>query len=267
MTKLAKLNSYSILEVKGADALTFLQGQVSQDLRTIELSSAKWFGLSNAKGRLLAIGQAYLAEADTFWLVLPNEIAESLPTYLMRYKFRSKVEFKVREDLHAFGLWDGASDAYDTLFKLSETSDCHIVISSDGLETNATEDDWTKQKILAGLPDVFGTTQETFVAQMLNLDLINGISFSKGCYTGQEIIARMQHRGRIKRRILAFELENELAIGDKFEVDGQSLGQAVNVVKSDDKYLALVCVQLDKLNNTSLNTLTSTYSIPELDND
>jgi len=100
--------------------------------------------------------------------------------------------------------------------------------------------------------------------------LIDGISFSKGCYTGQEIIARMQHLGRIKRRMLAFEVDASLAIGDKLEFDGESLGQVVNFVETNEKKLALVCVQLDKLkkfdNETSstLQILNLPYELNEI---
>ena len=169
--------------------------------------------------------------------------------------------------MSVYGVWGDDSIKAKQQIKLLENSDCHIVISSDDMEANETEDQWTKQKILNGLPDVFLETQEKFVAQMLNLDLIDGISFSKGCYTGQEIIARMQHLGRIKRRMLAFEVENALAIGDKFEIDGQSLGQVVNFVELDKKRLAVVCVQLEKYQKSETNNallINYKYTIEEL---
>jgi len=251
MTQTAKLDNYSILELKGVDAQTFLQGQISQDLKTLNLGDGKWFGLSNAKGRLLAVGQVYLADENTYWLVLPKAIAENILPYLLRYKFRSKVAFALRDDLHVYGAWNSTAIDAEHKIKLLDASNCHVLISTDEIESNATEADWTEQKILNGLPDVFIETQEKFVAQMLNLDLIDGVSFSKGCYTGQEIIARMQHLGRIKRRMLAFEVDDALTIGDKFEIDGESLGQVVNFVETDDMKLALVCVQLDKYSSIS----------------
>lgn len=260
---ITKLDKNTLLEVKGPDAITFLQGQLSQDISSLKIGDAKWFGLSNAKGRLLAVGQIFRSGDDQYWLVLPRGIAESIQAILLRYKFRSKVEFTRRDDLNIYASWGDNDVESQHQYNLLAETDHRILISEDLIETNESEEAWTEQKILNGLPDVFPETQERFVAQMLNLDLIDGISFSKGCYTGQEIIARMQHLGRIKRRMLALELDEELQLGEKWEIAGQKLGEVVNVVKSDGKYLALVCVQLDKMKGNPIS-FEFQYSLPEM---
>jgi len=266
---ISHLKNYTILEAKGKDAQTFLQGQVSQDLLALEIGQARWFGISNAKGRLLAVGQVYSVSEDTYWLVFPNAVAEMIATHLVKFKFRSKVELSVRNDLYLYGIWDEASLGFEDFFPLGNL---FIGISEHEITDRQLVNNelWTLQKILNGLPDVFTETQETFVAQMLNLDLLNGVSFSKGCYTGQEIIARMQHLGRIKRRTLLLELNGSIAIGEKFEFEGHNLGQAVSAIETDDKTLALVCIQLDKLKklndkNLPFKVLNLPYDIPELE--
>ena len=98
------------------------------------------------------------------------------------------------------------------------------------------EHDWRLADIRDGLPQIYSSTHEAFVAQMLNLDLLDGISFSKGCYTGQEIIARTQHLGRIKRRMYRLQLpEGEWRIGQSLHLgDGRS-GRLVEVARSGER--------------------------------
>jgi len=102
------------------------------------------------------------------------------------------------------------------------------------------ETDWKLSDIRAGLAQVYPETSEVFVAQMLNLDLIDGISFSKGCYTGQEIIARTQHLGRIKRRMHRLQLPDaEWRIGQSLRLgDGRS-GRLVEAIRSASGFEAL----------------------------
>ena len=110
------------------------------------------------------------------------------------------------------------------------------------------EHDWRLADIRDGLPQIYSSTHETFVAQMLNLDLLDGISFSKGCYTGQEIIARTQHLGRIKRRLYRLHLpDGQWSTGQSLLLrDGRS-GRLVEVVRSGDGFeaLAVLNVQAD----------------------
>jgi folate-binding protein YgfZ len=109
------------------------------------------------------------------------------------------------------------------------------------------EHDWRLADIRAGLPQIYAATSESFVAQMLNLDLLDGISFSKGCYTGQEIIARTQHLGRIKRRMLRLSLPHgEWLLGGTAELaDGRS-GRLIELASVDAGFEALAVVSLER---------------------
>jgi len=107
------------------------------------------------------------------------------------------------------------------------------------------EHDWRLADIRAGLPQIYLATREAFVAQMLNLDVLDGISFSKGCYTGQEIIARTQHLGRIKRRLYRLRLPNgEWRIGQSLRLSDGRTGRLVEAVDSDGGIEALAVLNV-----------------------
>ncbi|HEX4152817.1 MAG TPA: hypothetical protein VHY75_11490 [Steroidobacteraceae bacterium] len=114
------------------------------------------------------------------------------------------------------------------------------------VERSDVERSWRLADIRDGLPQVYAATSESFVAQMLNLDLIGGISFSKGCYTGQEIIARTQHRGRIKRRMSRLRLaRGSWAIGQALKLaDGRS-GRLTEIAPAGEGFEALAVLSLD----------------------
>ncbi len=108
------------------------------------------------------------------------------------------------------------------------------------------EQAWRLADIHAGLPQVYAATSEAFVAQMLNLDLLDGISFSKGCYTGQEIIARTQHLGRIKRRMFRLRLPaGEWSIGQALHLSDGRQGRLTEVIESDGRVEALAVLNVE----------------------
>jgi folate-binding protein YgfZ len=167
--------SLAALRVHGADARTFLQGQLSADVDVLAPSRALLAACNSAQGRVQAV--LWLVErSDGIALILPASMIERTATRLRKYVLRSKVSI---EEL------PGAIDLPEP----------HAYRDSE----------WRLAGIRAGLPQVYPQTHETFVAQMLNLDLLDGVSFEKGCYTGQEIIARTHFRGAIKRRMFRFE--------------------------------------------------------------
>ena len=108
------------------------------------------------------------------------------------------------------------------------------------------EREWRLADIREGLPQIYAATREMFVAQMLNLDLIDGISFTKGCFTGQEIIARTQHLGRIKRRMFRLRLPaGTWAIGQAVLLDDGRAGRLTEVVSEGEEFEALAVLNLE----------------------
>jgi tRNA-modifying protein YgfZ len=167
--------SLGTLLVSGADTRPFLQGQLSADIDTLTPAQAVLTSCNSAQGRAQAV--LWLVErSDGIALIMPASMTERIATRLRKYVLRSKVKI----------------EASPAAIDLPQPHPYR-------------EPDWQLAGIRAGLPQVYPQTDEAFVAQMLNLDLLGGVSFEKGCYTGQEIIARTHFRGAIKRRMFRFE--------------------------------------------------------------
>jgi len=230
-----------LLRFTGPDAHAFLQGQVSNDVRRLSEGSPLLAAYSTAQGRVVAL-MRLLPHSSGVMALLPQDILQPTLERLRKFVLRAKVviedlsgQFAVigehrAADLGAAGLPIPDAAGYVEqdgigIGRVSSGSGRHWVIgpaarlaehrlARQGLDADPggqlraqrIERDWRLADIRAGLPQVYAATCEMFVAQMLNLDLIDGISFSKGCYTGQEIIARTQHLGRIKRRMFRLQL-------------------------------------------------------------
>jgi folate-binding protein YgfZ len=232
LINVCELKSYSILRISGKDRNQFLQGQFTQDLDVIDTRRSALTGWTTAKGRLLAIGQL-MDWNESIYLPLPATIAESVARRLTMFVLRADVEIDF-PDLQSFGLVGESTDALDIdgLELPPEPGACRASdnlcvarvagdpvrawaignLQTIGTATSGadriTETEWLLQNIRAGIPAVGLETTETFIPQMLNLDLLDGISFTKGCYVGQEIVARTQNLGRIKRRMYRFRTES-----------------------------------------------------------
>ena len=199
MTDDCPLDDYGVLQIGGADARRFLQGQLSNDLQRLEPARPLRAGLHNPQGRVLALLRLWPASAgDTDVLaLLPAELLSAVATQLRRYVLRARVTIEDASDRwRAWGLRrsDGSPEV-----RLAPRDAAPV---PDG--TPLGRDAWEALEIAAGLPEVRAATTGEFVAQMLNLDCIEAIAWDKGCYTGQEIIARAHYRGQMKRRMRRF---------------------------------------------------------------
>jgi folate-binding protein YgfZ len=167
---------YGYLQVSGADTRQFLQGQLSHDVARLDSTRSLRAGLHNPQGRVLAILRlcidASAVAPDTVYAVLPQELRDPVAAQLKKYVLRAKVQI-------------------DTFASVDSVRLASLVAPA-------------SIEIAAGLPEVYASTQGALVAQMLNLDCIDAIDWNKGCYTGQEIIARTHYRGRVKRRMRRF---------------------------------------------------------------
>ena len=282
------LRHLGVLRVAGPDAFGFLQGQISSDTRRLQAGTPLLAACSSAQGRVFAI-LLLLPHSSGILGILPRELVVPTAERLRKYVLRSKVRIEDASDefvvaghydpqvLRAVGLRLAEADRPYT-----ETDSVGIAgagvaapdsrpaasirywvvgpasrLAATGLaghpdEAGRIEHDWRLADIVAGLPQIYAATRDLFVAQMLNLDLLDGISFSKGCFTGQEIIARTQHLGRIKRRMFRLRLPNASwrIGGDVRLADGRS-GRLTELVRQGEVFEALAVLPIDAASKDS----------------
>ena len=215
-----------LIQVRGADAVAFLQGQLSNDLGQLAPGKPLLAGYHNPQGRAIALLWLLQRAPDDILALLPPVLAAPVATRLSRFVLRSKA--KVSAESATAPQFAAALDA--------------ARIGTEPLAPN----DFRLACIAAGLPQVYPTTSESFVAQMLNLDAVGGISFEKGCYTGQEVIARAHYRGRVKRRMQRFVTDSPAALapGDTGSLpDGRSF-KVVEAAQHSDGRCEFLAVAL-----------------------
>lgn len=204
------LTDQRVITIAGADRTSFLQGQLTQDMTTLDHARAVLAGGADARGRLQFVACAFtLRDADAIALMLPVELAADVVTRLKTYVFRAKVQINIL-DCGITGAVEGEGDGRaPSSLRLPGPGKRSITIgpatgtpSPTGSPETANE--WELAELRAGIPAIVKATVGRFVPQMVNLDLLGGISFTKGCYTGQEIVARTKYLGRVKRRMLRF---------------------------------------------------------------
>jgi folate-binding protein YgfZ len=198
----------AVLAFRGADAARFLHGQLSADIERLAPGSSTLAGFHNPQGRVIALLAVLHASDGELFAVLPRELAAGVMQRLAKYVLRAKVRISDESpSLRILGANAGTKSAgadsgrippmaWGTRQLLLEPR-----TSDPGVADSIARAAWERADIADGLPQVYAATSESFVSQMLNLDLLGGIAFDKGCYTGQEVIARAHYRGRVKRRL------------------------------------------------------------------
>ena len=256
-----RLPHLGILRFSGVDALSFLQGQISNDAQGLAENKPLFAAYSTAQGRVLALIYL-LPHSSGVAAILPREILNSTMERMRRFVMRAKVRI---EDAGDSLIVAGRSNPDSrTPQGYSERDDIGVaslgrdptrqwliapagkIDAVDPVQAQQNETAWRLADIRAGLPQVYAATSEEFVAQMLNLDLLDGISFAKGCYTGQEIIARTQHLGRIKRRLHRLQLPNGAwSIGQAIRLSDGRQGKLTEVMQSEGRVEALAVLTLE----------------------
>jgi tRNA-modifying protein YgfZ len=226
------LDALGVLRARGPDAVPFLQGQLSNDLTRLAADRALLAGYHNPQGRVIALLRVLQLAPGDLLAVLPRELVPTVITRLSKFILRAKVKLvDESQSWRITGLLAAGPDTLaaaaglDAALPATVDSVAHI---GDGLAVRVAEQPsrwllispaaqlplasaaavapqiWQRLAIAAGEPQVYAATSEEFVAQMLNLDALGAIDFEKGCYTGQEVIARAHYRGRVKRRLQRF---------------------------------------------------------------
>ncbi len=263
---LCALTQFGCLRVSGEDAQSFLQNLLSNDIRLVDATHAQLSSFNTAKGRMLALFLIW-RDGEDFILQLPLSILESLRKKLSMYVLRAKVKIvDARLDLLSIGLSGSAAteilrniygDLPSEIMTGVQTTTAHVLkISATRYQISGTPSQvsalwtalaahtekvgspcWDWLNIRDGIPAIVPQTQEQFVPQMVNLDALGGINFKKGCYPGQEIVARMHYLGKLKRRMFVAHLDTASAplAGDELfsaDMEGQASGMIANVTPS-----------------------------------
>ena len=275
---LADLSDSSLIRARGADTQNFLNGQLSNDLRRLDATHSQLAAWCSPKGRMLVIFRL-LRRGDDTLLQLPSSLLEPTLKRLRMFVLRAKVTLESADgELVSFGI--SGPDAEKLLrdatgfvpgeINGSETRDeitiarlpgphprFEIIAPMDtatklwsNLQTGATPvgpSVWSWLDILAGIPVVHPETSEAFVPQMANLEIVGGVNFKKGCYPGQEIVARMQYLGKLKQRMYRARVESDTPPrpGDAIfapDFPGQSAGTVVIAQPAPDNGFDLLAV-------------------------
>ncbi|TBW57851.1 folate-binding protein [Marinobacter halodurans] len=266
----ATLDNVQLYRVGGKDPRKFLHGQLTQHLDEVTDTRARRAAACNPKGRAYAI-LLLVGDQDSILLRLPTAIKDSATSQLNKFLmlFRG-TDMTPQDESRIFGLWgletacslspeatslDGAGDVLTLddgkLIRVPDTAEGvprfeFWRLSGDRLPDapEATTADWAAAEISAGLAELDSTSSEAYVPQMLNLQHVDGIHFKKGCYTGQEVIARMHYLGQLKKSLFRLSIDSDqpLSPGTPVIAGDKAVGELVNVVAFDDGHQEALAV-------------------------
>jgi hypothetical protein len=287
---------FEVILVSGRDARPFLQGQLTQDISRLGETPFLLAAWCNPKGRVIAVLRLVddSQGAGAIGLVAPAALAEAVIERLLTFRFRARVDFELAGDTWAACAVTGEDDlaalqALDLLPAGGGRTIAHkhglvavdigaaprcvevygpvAAMQDAGLEFGQplSVHDWRLALISAGIPMIEPATAERYTPHMLNLDCLGAISFSKGCYTGQEVVARTEYLGKSKRRLMRFRTEaTAVRPGDKLRHEARDVGEVLNAV--DDQLLAVVPRELGgktlMINNHSAAPVPLPYPAP-----
>ena len=275
-----ELSGYSIdknttcIQVSGEDSQKFLQGQFSNDITEVTDSVYQYSSYSTNQGKVIAIFRI-LKNNQGYLLLINKGIAKYFIERLSMYILMSKVNIEEQKDCMIYGILGKSAEniLLENTLKANEyiKNSENIILSNENKyvsaatiikikSSNSQSDELLKSEInvdynvnelidnLLLLPRITMSTKETYIPQVLNLEDLNGINYKKGCYTGQEIVARTHYLGKIKKKIFLLEhYEKDIDIGDKIhDVDGELVGEIfTSTQKINDVFLSIGIIRLD----------------------
>jgi len=207
------LKNRALLRVSGSDAKSYLQAQLSNDISKLDTLSVQLNAYCQHQGKILALFWVIKYEGS-FFLSFPADLLEAVKPRLQMFVIMSDVSIEnVTKDYIQVG------SIGETHQKALAINDKLSLIIADKQDINKFNMElieyWDKACIDSSLPEIFSMTSEKLVPQMLNLDINEfGVNFSKGCYPGQEVVARLHYLGSAKRRLFAFKLDGDAHVGD-----------------------------------------------------
>ena len=226
------LNNRSLIKLSGEDSEVFLQSQFSNDIRKIKGNEIQINAYCQHQGKIIAIIWVFKKDGS-YYLSMPNDLKELVLSKLNMFKLMSKVEIEdFSEKVYQYGL---IKEDNDKSFKINKNLS---LLTTRELLTGCQESSfWEAECIKESIPEIYLKMSEKHIPQSLNLDINEvGVSFTKGCYPGQEVVARMHYLGKPKRRLFRFTSNVEVLIGDSLDVnDSKSLKSAGQVIRVANK--------------------------------
>jgi len=270
----AQLDHWGVIRASGDDAVAFLQGQITHDVALLKADRARYAAYCNAQGRILA-NFVLFKQGNEVWVVVPQETLEALIKRWRMFVLRAKC---VLEDVSAshpvHGVWGAAATPYlgGSVWSVTHVAEpgqdspsvgiqlpdapvgvageqaiARALVVGASAEAAQASSQWDWLDIQSGLAWVTAATAGSLVPQMINMESLDGVSFKKGCYPGQEVVARSQFRGAIKRRGERILAEGPIAVGADVFANGQPVGVVVNVAPTTEgKWASLVSVHVSE---------------------
>lgn len=240
-----------VLSIAGADRFRFLQGLITQDISLLESKQKDviYTAMLSPQGRYL-FDFFIFSNQDTLYIIGYN--LDSLLKKLLPYKLRLDVQIHMLEDWKVFGDLDVEEKQIENTFSFTDPrlgNLCHWYITLDNLPTSVDKEEYVLRCYELGVPNTHDLTQDKSIILEWNFEELNGISFKKGCYMGQELMSRTKHVGEVRKRIFALELGEEF---DPSKVIGEEVlmgGQQIGTVQAFFKNKGLAMIRLEKLNN------------------
>ena len=249
---LIHLNSRALLKITGSESESFLQSQLSNDINKLDNSSVQLNAYCQHQGKILALFWV-IRSANDFLISFPLDLLDSSKNRLQMFVLMSDVTITdVTEEYVKLGVID---ESLENSYFINENLSLILTNSKESSEFKFNSQEyWDKACIESFLPEINTTTTETFVPQMLNLDINEvGVNFSKGCFPGQEVVARLHYLGKAKRRLFAFKSDSPLSIGDTLHCaeskSAKASGSVVSQVKFGADFYCLATLEVENKDN------------------
>ena len=260
------LPDHRIVAISGRDAVAFAQAQTMNDVAALRDGEWHWNGWLTAKGRVIALFAVVRIDADTFWMVLPDADPETFAAQLRRFVFRSKVAITVRDDLQLAGRlraselasgnhWTGdvldaiELDLSGALVEGHLGRSLRIGPSAVALADTAALQAWRLTDLQHGWPRLDPAQSEQWTPQQLSLGRLRAYSVKKGCYPGQEIVARTHFLGQAKRGLGLIHTAKSLTAGTELVSQGLTVGTVVSACGKTALAVLPLSLEQDALQN------------------
>lgn len=256
------LPSLGLIKIHGQDSTKFLQGQLTINPEKVEQGGSSLAAVCNPQGRIIGLFWM-VRHADAFLLVLPKDNIENTLNHLKKYAvfFKTTIEDNTNSHLLVASSSAASNEFPNEMLRFPVKPESNIgiaILQGDGQdspllisESNDNESDWFYQLAKHGVPWISGDASSLFLPHYINLPALEAIDFTKGCFTGQEVIARMQYKGKLKTHLQLLESAQAVhtAPGTKVTAGEKSVGEVVCSASNGDKVGVLLCV----LKDTSLD--------------